>query len=67
MAEEQGVAPKVLATADEIDRIAGEGEKADVPAMHGWRREAFGDKALKLINGDLAIRFEKKRIRVFEV
>ncbi|MCB1383343.1 MAG: ribonuclease D [Notoacmeibacter sp.] len=67
VAEEQGVAPKVLATADEIDRIAGEGEKADVPAMHGWRREAFGDKALKLINGDLAIRFEKKRIRVFEV
>ena len=66
VAEEQGVAPKVLATADEIDRIAGEGENADVPAMHGWRREAFGDKALKLINGELAIRFEKKRIRVFE-
>jgi ribonuclease D len=38
VAEKEGVAPKVLASSDDIDRIAAEGEEADVPALHGWRR-----------------------------
>ncbi len=67
VAEQQGVAAKVLATSDEIDRIAGEGEKADVPALHGWRREVFGEKALKLVRGELGIRFENRKVQVFEI
>ncbi|EHK56314.1 ribonuclease D, partial [Allomesorhizobium alhagi] len=38
VAEQEGVAAKVLASGDDIDRIAAEGEAADVPAMHGWGR-----------------------------
>lgn len=65
-AEKEGVAAKVLASGDEIDRIASEGEKADVPALHGWRREVFGEQALRLVRGEIALKFENRRIAVFE-
>ena len=61
--EEHGVAAKVVATSDEIDRIAAEGDAEDIPALQGWRREVFGEKALQLINGELCLKFENKKIR----
>jgi ribonuclease D len=67
VAEKEGVAPKIIANSEDIDKIAADGEAAQVDALHGWRREVFGDKALKLIRGELAIRFENRRIGVFEV
>lgn len=66
VAEDEGVAPKVLASSDDLDRIASEGEKADVGALSGWRREVFGEKALRLVRGEIALKFEKRRIAVFE-
>ncbi|BCH25739.1 ribonuclease D [Mesorhizobium sp. L-8-10] len=65
-AEKEGVAAKVLASGDDIDRIASEGEKADVAALHGWRREVFGEQALRLVRGEIALKFERRRIAVFE-
>jgi ribonuclease D len=62
VAEEEGVAPKVLASSDEIDRLAADGEKADVPALSGWRREVFGERALKLVRGEISLKFDKRRI-----
>lgn len=67
VAEKQGVAAKVLATSDDIDRIAAEGENADVPALLGWRRAVFGDAALRLVRGEIGIKFEKRRIAVFDL
>ncbi len=66
VAEDHNVAAKMLASSDDIERIAAEGEQAEVPALQGWRREVFGEKALKLIDGGLALRFEKRRVAVFE-
>ncbi len=66
VAEKEGVAAKVLASGDDIDRIATDGEKADVAALSGWRREVFGEQALKLVRGEIAIKFDKRRIVVFE-
>ena len=66
IAEKEGVATKVLASGDDIDKIANEGEKADVAALRGWRREVFGEQALKLVRGEIAIKFDKRRIVVFE-
>lgn len=66
IAEKEGVAAKVLASGDDIDRIAAEGEAADVGALHGWRREVFGEQALRLVRGELALRFERRKIVVFE-
>jgi ribonuclease D len=57
----------VLASGDDIDRLATDGEEADVAALSGWRREVFGEQALKLIRGDIALKFEKRRLTVFEV
>ena len=67
IAEQEGVAPKVLASGDDLDKIAGEGEKANVPALSGWRREVFGEKALKLVRGEVGIKFDKRRIVAFDI
>ncbi len=67
VAEKEGVAAKVLASSDDIDRIAAEGEKADVPALHGWRRAVFGEPALRLVRGEIALKFEKRKIAIFEI
>src|SRR5262245_46939718 len=52
-AEEAGVAGRLIASADEIDRLAA--GKRDVPALKGWRREVFGNDAIDLIEGKLAL------------
>ncbi len=67
IADKEGVAAKVLASSDDIDHIAAEGEKADVPALKGWRRAVFGEAALKLVHGELAIKFDKRKIAVFDL
>src|SRR5688572_14370166 len=59
--ERHGVAAKVIATVDELERIAADDE-ADVPALKGWRRELFGDKALALKHGKLALAVENGRV-----
>ena len=43
VAEEEGVAPKIIATVDELEAIA-ESDSANVPSLHGWRRELFGER-----------------------
>jgi ribonuclease D len=67
VAEKEGVAAKVLASGDDIDRIAAEGEEADVPAMHGWRRQVFGDIAVKLVRGEIALKFDRRKVTVFDL
>jgi ribonuclease D len=64
-AERHGVAAKVIATVDDLDRIAADDE-ADVPAMKGWRRELFGDKALALKHGRLALAIDKGKVVTVE-
>lgn len=61
--EDHGVAPKVVASSDDIDQIAAKGAAADVPALKGWRRELFGEKALQMIEGKIGIKFENRKIK----
>ena len=67
IAEKNGVAAKVIANSDDLDKIAAEGEKAEVQAMQGWRRELFGSVALRLINGEVALRFVNRKLDVVEL
>ncbi len=60
-AERHAVAAKVIATVDDLETIAGD-DNADVPALKGWRRELFGNKALALKQGKLALAVEKGRV-----
>ena len=64
-AERHGVAAKVIATMDDLDRIAAD-DDADVPALSGWRRELFGEKALALKHGRLALAVEHNRVVAVE-
>lgn len=66
VAEKNGVAAKVLATVDDLEAIALD-DDADVPALKGWRRQFFGEMALKLKHGALALTFDGKRVVVREV
>jgi ribonuclease D len=65
ISEQHGVAAKVVATVDELQRIAAEDEP-NVPALSGWRRAMFGEQALKLKRGELALAFEGSRVVAFE-
>jgi ribonuclease D len=59
--EQHGVAAKVIATVDELEQIAAD-DAADVAALKGWRRELFGEKALALKQGRLALSVERGRV-----
>ncbi len=52
--DEHDVAQKLVASSSDLDKIAAD-DKADVPAMQGWRREVFGNDALRLKHGELAL------------
>jgi ribonuclease D len=67
VAEAERVAPKIIATIDDLDAIAEDGERADVAAMHGWRRRLFGDKALALKEGRLGLSARHGRVTVQEL
>ena len=61
--EANDVAQRLVATSADLERIA-TGDYADVPALHGWRREIFGEDALALKAGKLALSIEGGRLRV---
>jgi ribonuclease D len=65
ISERHHVAAKVIATVDDLERIASD-DAADVPALRGWRRELFGEKALALKHGKLALAIEKGRVATVE-
>lgn len=64
-AEAAGVAPRLIANAEDIERLAVEDD--DVAALTGWRREVFGNDAIALRKGDLAIALEKGEAVVVEL
>ncbi len=66
-AEQHNVAQRVIATSDHLDQIASHGENADVPAMHGWRRELFGSEALRLLSGEISLGFSDRRITTVDL
>jgi len=63
--EESGVAAKMIATVDDLEAIAAS-DRADVPALQGWRRKVFGARALELKKGDIALTVENGRVAVLE-
>ena len=65
VAEAERVAPKVIATVDDLEAIA-ESDHAAVPALAGWRRQLFGEKALALKAGNVALAVERGTIVVRE-
>jgi ribonuclease D len=66
IADEADVAPRLIANAGDIDRIARD-DDPDVPALRGWRRDLFGEKAMALKAGRIAIAAHGKGVRLIDV
>ncbi|TPQ52090.1 ribonuclease D [Prosthecomicrobium hirschii] len=66
VAETHGVAAKVIATVDDLEAIAAD-DNADVAVLKGWRREIFGNVALKLKRGEIALSFDGRRVISLEI
>ncbi len=65
-AEAHDVAPKLLASSDDIDRLASEAEP-EIPALSGWRLAVFGEDALALKQGRIALGVDGKRIKLLRI
>ncbi len=63
--ESSGVASKLIAPAADLDAIAA--GLRDVPALNGWRREVFGEDALRLCDGQIALAAKGKNVEVIEL
>ena len=62
-AERAQVAPRLIASAADVEAIAAS-DTADVDALKGWRRKVFGERALALKHGKLALKLEHGRVTV---
>jgi len=66
VAEDADVAPRLIATMPDLEQIAAF-DDAKVAAMSGWRRKVFGEKALRLKRGELALVLENGKVEVVEL
>jgi ribonuclease D len=60
------VAPKLIASSADVEAIALD-DDADVPALSGWRREIYGEPALRLKRGEIALKLDKDRVDIIEL
>lgn len=65
--EENQVASKLVGTSADIELLAAFGDKADIAALKGWRRDMFGNDALALRDGKLGLAIHKKKIKVVDL
>lgn len=66
VSEQHGVAARIIATSDDIDALVLD-DNADVPALKGWRRKLFGDKALAIKHGKIGLAATRKGVIEFEI
>ncbi|MFD2236046.1 ribonuclease D [Aureimonas populi] len=65
--EESGVAARLIASGDDLEKIAVHGPDAKVAALEGWRRSLFGERALELLDGKAALAFRDRKVAVVEL
>ena len=61
ISEETGVAAKLIATIDDLEAIAAD-QDSETLALTGWRRSIFGEKALELKKGRLALAIDRGKV-----
>ena len=64
--EHANVATKLIANVADLEKIA-LSDTAEVDALHGWRRQVFGEDALKLKRGEIALVLNGARVEVVEI
>ena len=63
--DEAGVASKLIASAADLDELASGGR--DIAALSGWRAEVFGDDAMRLARGEIALSAKDGAVRVIPI
>jgi len=66
VAEKAGVAPRLIANVPDLEKLAASDE-ADIAALKGWRRKIFGEPALRLKRGELALVLEEGEVQAVEL
>lgn len=66
-AAQHDITPRRIADKDDLEQIALHGEKADVPAMHGWRYDIFGSKCVDMMLGRVGICLKNGKIDIRDV
>jgi ribonuclease D len=61
--DETGVAQRLIASTADLEALASD-DAPDVPALHGWRRAVFGEDALRLKAGEIALTATPKGVRI---
>lgn len=60
--EYHDIAPRLVANANDIEQLAAFGPRAKVQALEGWRRDIFGDDALAMLAGKIALRLDGREV-----
>ena len=60
--EVEGIATRLVANAKDIEKLAAFGDKADIDALKGWRRDIFGQDAVDMLGGKIALRLEGEHV-----
>ena len=66
VSDDAGVATRLIANAADLEKLARE-DNPDIPALKGWRREVFGEMALRLKTGKVALAASPKGVKIVEV
>lgn len=66
-AADADVAARLIASSGDLDRLAVEHDPQDLPALHGWRREVFGEDALRLKRGEIALSASPQGVKVVDL
>ena len=61
--DKHGIAPRLIASAEELEALASD-DQAKIRALSGWRREIFGDMALRLKQGKIALAVKNGQILI---
>lgn len=65
-ADAHGVAPRLIASAADVEAIAAD-DDARVPALQGWRRSVFGERALALKHGKIGLKLKNGKVAIQEL
>ena len=66
ISDENDVATKLIASSEDLDLLAAEDEP-DIKPLKGWRRTLFGETALALKKGEIALAINKRKITTYPI
>ncbi len=56
------IAPRLIANTSDLTELAAFGSKAEIRALKGWRRDVFGEDALKMLDGKISLTLKDKKV-----